>query len=63
MPPIYLAPNCAEAGVLGVLPGIIGSIQSTEAIKIILEIGDILSGKLLVFNALNMSSRILKFNG
>lgn len=62
MPPIELAPNCAEAGVLGVLPGIIGSIQSTEAIKIILEIGDILSGKLLVFNALNMSSRILKFN-
>lgn len=61
-PPLGLAPNCAEAGVFGVLPGIIGSIQSTEVIKIILEIGDILSGKLLVFNALNMSSRILKFN-
>ncbi len=61
-PPMELAPNCAEAGVLGVLPGIIGSIQCAETIKIILEIGDILSKKLLVFNALNMTSRILKFN-
>ena len=49
-----LAPNCAEAGVLGVLPGIIGSIQATEAIKVILGIGDSLSGELLVVDALSM---------
>tara|TARA_B100001769_G_scaffold272951_1_gene268233 strand:- start:31 stop:1149 length:1119 start_codon:yes stop_codon:yes gene_type:complete len=60
-PPLEFAPNCAEAGVLGILPGIIGSIQATEAIKIILGIGNILSGKLFLFNALSMSSRILKF--
>ena len=60
-PPLEFAPNCAEAGVLGILPGIIGSIQAAEAIKIILGMGNILSGKLLLFNALSMSSRILKF--
>jgi len=60
-PPLEFAPNCAEAGVLGILPGIIGSIQATEAIKIILDIGTPLSGKLFVFNALSMTSRILKF--
>lgn len=61
-PPLELAPNCSEAGVLGILPGVIGSIQATEAIKIILGIGDSLSGKLFLFNALSMSSRILKYD-
>ena len=46
-PPSELAPNCAEAGVLGVLPGIVGSVQSAEAIKLILGIGDLLSGQLM----------------
>jgi len=57
-----LAPNCAEAGVLGVLPGIIGSIQATEAIKVILGIGDSLSGELLVVDALSMRFRTLSFS-
>lgn len=57
-----LAPNCAEAGVLGVLPGIIGSIQATEAIKLILGIGDSLSGELLVVDALSMKFRTLSFS-
>jgi adenylyltransferase/sulfurtransferase len=60
-PPMEFAPNCSEAGVLGVLPGIIGTIQAAEAIKIILGIGKPLSGKLFLFNALSMTSRILKF--
>ncbi|MFY9613977.1 MAG: molybdopterin-synthase adenylyltransferase MoeB [Candidatus Dormiibacterota bacterium] len=55
-----LAPNCAEAGVLGVLPGTLGAIQATEAIKLILGIGEPLVGKLLVFDALDMSFRTLK---
>ena len=57
-----LAPNCAEAGVLGVLPGIVGSIQATEAIKAILRIGDSLNGKLLVIDALSMGFRTLGFS-
>ena len=57
-----LAPNCAEAGVLGVLPGIVGSIQATEAIKPILRIGDSLNGKLLVIDALSMDFRTLGFS-
>lgn len=44
--------NCAEAGVLGILPGIVGSLQANEALKIILQIGDVLSGKMLCYNAL-----------
>ena len=48
-------PNCTEAGVLGVLPGIVGSIQALETIKLILEIGEGLSGRLVVFDALEMS--------
>ncbi len=51
-----------EEGVLGVLPGIIGSIQACEALKIILNIGHVLSGKLLVFNALTSSSRLLSIH-
>tara|TARA_B110000014_G_scaffold47160_1_gene31269 strand:+ start:883 stop:2058 length:1176 start_codon:yes stop_codon:yes gene_type:complete len=49
------APNCTEAGVLGVLPGIVGTIQALETIKLILEIGKGLSGRLVVFDALEMS--------
>ena len=51
-PPPELAPSCAEGGVLGVLPGIIGSIQANEALKLILERGDTLVGRLLLFDAL-----------
>ncbi len=51
-PPPELAPSCAEGGVLGVLPGIIGSIQANEALKLILERGDTLAGRLLLFDAL-----------
>jgi len=53
-PPESVQVNCSEAGVLGVLPGIIGSIQATEAIKIILNIGESLAGKLLLVDALSM---------
>jgi len=61
-PPAELAPNCAEAGVLGVLPGIVGSIQATEAIKIILGVGEPLSGRLLVIDALGMGMRTLSYS-
>lgn len=53
-------PNCSEIGVLGVLPGIIGCFQANEVLKIICEIGETLSNKLLTFNALSMSQIILK---
>ncbi|MEX0741953.1 MAG: ThiF family adenylyltransferase, partial [Phycisphaeraceae bacterium] len=55
-----LVPSCAEGGVLGVLPGIVGLIQATEAIKIILGKGDTLSGRLLMFDALAMKFREMK---
>jgi len=61
-PPTELAPNCAEAGVLGVLPGIVGSIQATEAIKIILGVGEPLSGRLLVIDTLGMGMRSLSYS-
>ncbi len=61
-PPTELAPNCAEAGVLGVLPGIVGSIQATEAIKIILGVGEPLSGRLLVLDTLGMGMRSLSYS-
>lgn len=54
-PPPGLVPSCAEGGVLGVLPGTIGAIQATEAIKLILGVGDPLIGRLLIYDALNMS--------
>ena len=54
-------PNCSDVGVLGVLPGIIGCLQANETIKIICELGDVLSGKLLSLNALNLQQNILKF--
>lgn len=59
-PPPGLVPSCAEGGVLGVLPGIIGTIQATETLKILLGVGNTLSGRLLLFDALNMSFRELK---
>ena len=56
-PPAGLIPNCAEAGVLGVLPGIIGTIQATEAIKLIAGIGEPLVGRLLLYDASRMTFR------
>jgi len=53
-------PNCSEAGVLGVLPGLIGTIQATEAIKVLTGIGEPLSGRLLLWDSLSMTSRTLK---
>jgi molybdopterin/thiamine biosynthesis adenylyltransferase/rhodanese-related sulfurtransferase len=57
-PPAELAPSCAEAGVLGVLPGIIGSIQALEAIKVILGLGDPLIGRILAVDTTEMSFRV-----
>jgi len=59
-PPPGLVPSCAEGGVLGILPGIIGVIQATETVKILLGQGNTLSGRLLLYDALNMSFRELK---
>jgi len=59
-PPPGLVPSCAEGGVLGVLPGVIGVIQATEAIKIVLGQGDTLSGRLLLYDAMQMKFREVK---
>jgi adenylyltransferase/sulfurtransferase len=59
-PPPGMVPSCAEGGVLGILPGIIGVIQATETVKIILGKGTTLSGRLLLYNALDMKFRELK---
>jgi len=59
-PPPGVVPNCAEAGVLGVLPGVIGSIQATEAIKLLLGTGDTLLGRLLLYDALEMRFREMR---
>lgn len=59
-PPPDLAPACGEAGVLGVLCGVMGNIQATEAIKVVLGIGDTLAGRLLVYDALGMTFTELK---
>jgi adenylyltransferase/sulfurtransferase len=59
-PPPGLVPSCAEGGVLGILPGMIGIVQATEAVKLILKIGEPLVGRLLLYDALNMRFRELK---
>jgi adenylyltransferase/sulfurtransferase len=59
-PPPGLVPNCAEGGVLGVLPGIIGSLQANEVIKVITGVGEPLSGRFFVFDALSFESRTLR---
>lgn len=59
-PPPGLVPSCAEGGVLGVLPGIIGSLQANEVIKVITGIGETLSGRLFAFDALNFTTKIFK---
>lgn len=58
-PPPGLVPNCAEGGVLGVLPGIIGSLQANEVIKVLTGIGETLSGRFFVFDALAFETRVL----
>lgn len=60
-PPPGMVPSCAEGGVIGVLPGVVGCIQALETIKVILKIGEPLKGRLLVFDALGMKWRELKF--
>ncbi len=59
-PPAELAPSCSEAGVLGVLPGIIGSIQAMEAIKLLLDLGETLTGRILTYDAMDESFRTLR---
>lgn len=59
-PPPGEVPSCAEAGVLGMLPGMVGTIQATEVVKLILGVGDSLSGKLLLIDALSMDFRTVK---
>ena len=59
-PPPGLVPSCAEGGVLGILPGVIGCIQANETIKLLLGVGTSLSGRLLLYDALNMTFRELK---
>lgn len=56
-PPLEFAPNCAEAGVLGILPGVIGCLQATEAIKLLAGIGSPLTGRMLLYDGLDMSFR------
>lgn len=59
-PPPGEVPSCAEAGVLGMLPGLVGTIQATETVKLILDIGESLSGRLLLIDALSMEFRTVK---
>lgn len=59
-PPPGLVPSCAEGGVLGILPGVVGLIQATEVVKLILDKGQSLKGRLLLYDALNMKFRELK---
>jgi len=61
-PPPGLVPTCAEGGVLGVLPGVIGTLQATEALKLLLGIGEPLVGRLLIYDALGMRMRELRFD-
>jgi molybdopterin/thiamine biosynthesis adenylyltransferase/rhodanese-related sulfurtransferase len=59
-PPAHLAPSCAEAGVLGILPGMVGILQATEAIKVLLGLGKTLAGRLLQYDSLGMTFRTFK---
>ncbi|MFT6320231.1 MAG: adenylyltransferase/sulfurtransferase [Granulosicoccus sp.] len=59
-PPPGMVPSCAEGGVLGVLPGIIGSMQASEVIKVITEVGEPLAGRLFLFDAASFTTRVLK---
>jgi molybdopterin/thiamine biosynthesis adenylyltransferase len=59
-PPAHLAPSCSEAGVLGILPGMIGILQATEAVKVLLGLGDTLAGRLLQYDSLGMTFRTFK---
>ena len=59
-PPPGEVPSCAEAGVLGVLPGMVGTIQATEAVKVIMDIGETLTGRLLLIDAMDMEFRTVK---
>ena len=59
-PPPGSVPNCADAGILGMLPGVLGSIQATEAMKFLLGLGDLLTDRLLIFDALAMKFRELR---
>lgn len=61
-PPPGMVPSCAEGGVLGVLPGILGSLQANEVIKVVTEVGEPLSGRLFIFDALTFENRTLKFH-
>jgi molybdopterin/thiamine biosynthesis adenylyltransferase len=61
-PPAGAVPSCSQAGVLGVLAGVIGSIQATEAVKFLLGIGELLTGRLLVYDALKMRIRTIHVN-
>lgn len=61
MPKENEVPNCNEHGVLGIIPGIIGNLQVLEAVKVLTGIGEVLSGKLLIFDGLNQSYRKMKF--
>lgn len=61
-PPPGMVPSCAEGGVLGVVPGIVGTIQAMEAIKLLLGVGESLAGRLLIFDALRMKFRELKLS-
>lgn len=61
-PPPGSVPSCAEGGVLGVLPGVIGSLQANEALKIILGLGEVLTGRLLVYDAEQMTFNTLRFS-
>ena len=60
-PPPEMVPSCNEGGVLGVLPGIIGSMQANEAIKVLAGIGNTLSGRLMIFDSLNFTTRFINF--
>jgi molybdopterin/thiamine biosynthesis adenylyltransferase len=60
-PPPGTVPTCAEAGVLGVLPGVIGSLQAMEVIKLVTGIGEPLVGRLLLYNALNVRFETIRY--